>query len=214
VYEVSGGGPGADSDRLLAGLPLAADERLIPGGAAGELARSLRQLRLALGLSLLLVFLTVAALYESFRLPLAVMATVPVALAGAAGLLAAAGESLNVLSFLGLILLTGIVVNNSIVLLHRSEQLRQGGLAATDAVRAAAAERYRPILLTSLTTLAGMLPLALVPGDGAELRRALALAVAGGVVAGTVASLLLVPALYRLLAPRERSAEAAVEGAG
>jgi HAE1 family hydrophobic/amphiphilic exporter-1 len=122
---------------------------------------------------------------------------VPVALGGALGLLALAGQTLNVLSFLGLILLAGIVVNNAIVLIHRIEDHLRAGSAVDAAVRQAGAERYRPILMTTLTTVAGMLPLALLGGEGVELRRSLALAVIGGMTLSTFASLLLVPVLYR-----------------
>lgn len=186
-----------DPEALLAGLAQGADEELAPGGRALELVRSFGQLRLALALSLVLVFLTLAALYESFRLPLVVMSTVPVALGGALGLLLLTGKSLDVLSFLGLILLGGIVVNNAIVIVHRAEEHRRAGEPLDEALRHAGAERYRPIVMTTLTTLAGMLPLALLGGDGAELRQSLATAVSGGMVTSTFASLLLVPVLQR-----------------
>jgi HAE1 family hydrophobic/amphiphilic exporter-1 len=186
-------------EAILAGLPLGVDEAASLGGETRELRRAFQQLRLALGLALVLVFLTVAALYESLALPLAVMTTVPVAGAGAVGALAATGGSLNVMSFLGIILLTGIVVNNGIVLIHRIEQLRTGGLDLLAAVQAGAAERYRPILMTTLTTLLGMLPLALLAGEGAELRRSLATAVCGGLVTSWAGALLVVPVLYKLL---------------
>jgi HAE1 family hydrophobic/amphiphilic exporter-1 len=189
----------ADPEAILAALPLAADEGVSPSGQALELRLAFSQLRLALVLSLVLVFLTIAAIYESFTLPLAVMATVPVAFGGALGLLAVTGQSLDILSFLGLVLLGGIVVNNAIVLVHRAEQHRTAGLAMDGAIRRAAAERYRPILMTTLTTLLGMLPLALLGGEGVELRRGLAVAVLGGLTTSTFASLLLVPVLYRAL---------------
>jgi HAE1 family hydrophobic/amphiphilic exporter-1 len=195
-----------DPEALLAGLSRSADERVAPAGQALELGRAFSQLRLALALSLLLVFLTVAALYESLRLPLVVMATVPVAAGGALGLLALTGQTLNVLSFLGLILLAGIVVNNAIVLVHRIQERLLRGEAMEDAIRAAARERYRPILMTTATTVAGMLPLALLPGEGVELQRALAIGVIGGMVTSTFASLLLVPVLYRRYCRNERRA--------
>jgi HAE1 family hydrophobic/amphiphilic exporter-1 len=197
-------------ERLLQGLPLAADETLRLGGEAREVSRSFSQLRLALVLSVALVFLTLAALYESFLLPLLIMTTLPTAAGGALVALAVTGQTLNVLSFLGLILLGGIVVNNAIVLVQRIEQLRSEGRDEADALRRAMSERYRPILMTTLTTLLGMLPLALLGGQGMELRRALSTAVVGGLVTATFASLLLVPALHGLLeryrgrrAPRE-----------
>jgi HAE1 family hydrophobic/amphiphilic exporter-1 len=191
VFEGSMEGKTRNPEALLAGLPVALE------GQALELGRAFSQLRLALALSLLLVFLTVAALYESFRLPLVVKATVPVALGGALGLLAVTGQTLNVLSFLGLILLAGVVVNNAIVLVHRIHERAARGELIDDAIRAAARERYRPILMTTATTIAGMLPLALLPGDGVELQRALAITVIGGMVTSTFASLVLVPVLYR-----------------
>lgn len=195
-------GTSRNPEALLADLPVGADEELAPGGRALELARSFGQLRLALALSLVLVFLTLAALYESFRLPLVVMSTVPVGLGGALGLLLVTGQSLDVLSFLGLILLGGIVVNNAIVIVHRAEEHRRAGLTLDAALRRAGAERYRPILMTTLTTLAGMLPLALMGGEGAELRQSLATAVIGGMVTSTYASLLLAPVLQRVFTPR------------
>lgn len=184
-------------EAFLAGLPAGAGEELAPGGRALELVRAFGQLRLALALSLLLVFLTLAAVYESFRLPLVVMATVPVAIGGALGLLLITGQSLDVLSFLGLILLGGIVVSNAIVIVHRAEERRRAGEPIDVALREAGAERYRPVLMTTLTTLAGMLPLALLGGEGSELRQSLATAVVGGMVAATFASLLLLPVLQR-----------------
>ncbi len=186
-----------DPEALLRGVARAADEEVSPGGQALELRRAFGQLRLALALSLLLVFLVVAALYESLRTPLVVMTTVPVALGGALALLALTGQTLNILSFLGLILLAGIVVNNAIVLVHRIEDHRRAGSPLDAAVRRAGEERYRPILMTTLATVAGMLPLALLGGAGVELRRSLALAVIGGMSLSTFASLLLVPVLYR-----------------
>ncbi|MEA2695617.1 MAG: hydrophobic/amphiphilic exporter (mainly bacteria), family, partial [Acidobacteriota bacterium] len=191
------GGEPADPEALLAAVPRAAGEEVALRGQALELRRAFGQLRLALVLSLVLVFLAVAALYESLATPLVVMSTVPVALGGALGLLAAAGQTLNVLSFLGLILLAGIVVNNAIVLVHRIEDHRKAGRGMEEALRLAGAERYRPILMTTLTTVSGMLPLALLGGPGVELRRALALAVLGGTATSVFASLLLVPVLYR-----------------
>jgi hydrophobic/amphiphilic exporter-1 (mainly G- bacteria), HAE1 family len=182
-----------------------AGEEVTLAGQALELRRAFSQLRLALLLSLALVFLTVAALYESFRIPLVVMVTVPVALGGALGLLLLTGQSLNILSFLGLILLAGIVVNNAIVLVHRIEEHRRAGEETGAAIRRAAAERYRPIVMTTICTLAGMLPLALLGGAGVELRRSLALAVMGGTLTSVFASLLLVPVLHRMAILSRRS---------
>ncbi|MEM8930563.1 MAG: efflux RND transporter permease subunit, partial [Acidobacteriota bacterium] len=192
------GGSADEVEQHLASLELGFGDRVRLAGETLELRRSFAQLRLALGLALVLVFLTVAALYESLRLPLVVLVTVPVAAAGAVGALAVTGQSLNVMSLLGFILLAGIVVNNALVLLHRVEQHRRT-LPVIEALRAAAGERYRPILMTTLTTLLGMLPLALLGGEGVELRRALATTVTGGLTTSWAASLLVVPLVYRAL---------------
>jgi HAE1 family hydrophobic/amphiphilic exporter-1 len=197
IFDAVRGDPEAVLARMVTGTKRGAGEEIALAGQALELRRAFGQLRLALLLSLALVFLTVAALYESFRIPLVVMVTVPVSLGGALGLLALTGQSLNILSFLGLILLAGIVVNNAIVLVHRIEEHRRSGEGTETAIRRAAAERYRPIVMTTLCTLAGMLPLALLSGPGVELRRSLALAVMGGTLTSVFASLLLVPVLYR-----------------
>ena len=200
------GGVGA-APRLAATLemfPRAVDEGVRLTGQVWEMQRSFGQLRLALGLALVLVFLTVAALYESFTVPLVVMTTVPVAAAGAIGALWLGGQSLNVMSFLGLILLAGIVVNNAIVLVHRIEQRLAEGIDSEAAVRDAAAERYRPILMTTVTTLLGMLPLAVLGGEGVELRRALALSVSGGLLTSLFAALVVVPVFYRTWVVREK----------
>ncbi|MEP7011872.1 MAG: efflux RND transporter permease subunit [Acidobacteriota bacterium] len=226
AFESVHGDPEAALARLNQTTKRGAGEEISLAGQALELRRAFGQLRLALLLSFALVFLTVAALYESFRIPLVVMVTVPVALGGALGLLLLAGQSLNILSFLGLILLGGIVANNAIVLVHRIEENRRAVPMApmaldaaapaesprdriTAAIRRAAAERYRPIVMTTLCTLAGMLPLAALGGPGVELRRSLALAVMGGTLTSVFASLLLVPVLYRALAGSRAEASSA-----
>jgi len=185
--------------RAIDELDLQPGESVRLTGQAHEVARSFRQLGLALALSLALVFLTLAAIYESVLLPWVIMACVPTAAGGGILLLGLTGQSLTVISLLGLILLGGIVVNNAIVLMHRIEQARRRGAMCQEAIQIAMRERYRPILMTTLTTLLGMLPLALLGGDGVELRRALSITVIGGMLSGTLASLMLVPALYLLV---------------
>ena len=194
-------------EEALATFPRSVDEGARLSGQAWEMQRSFGQLRLALSLALVLVFLTVAAIYESFGIPLVVMTTVPVAVAGALGALFFTGQSLNVMSFLGLILLAGIVVNNAIVLVHRVGQRREGGKDLEEAILLAAEERYRPILMTTLTTLLGMAPLAMLGGEGQELRQALALAVSGGLLTSFLAALVGVPVLYRALGSKGSAGE-------
>ena len=192
-------------EQVLAKVPRLAGEEIALVGRSRELDRAFGQLELALGLGLLLVFLTISALYESLRLPLVVIATVPCAVAGAFLTLLIFGSSLDVFSFLGLLLLAGIVVNNALVLLDRAEDWRRRGETAAAAVELAAAERYRPILMTTATTLLGLLPMALLGGEGAELRRSLALALFGGMATSWLAVLFVMPLLYVAVFSRQGS---------
>jgi len=174
-----------------------------------ELRDAFAQMRLALILAALLLYLTVAAFYESLLLPLPVMAALPCAAAGAFAALFVTRQSLNLMSLLGLIFLGGVVVNHTVVLLDRAEHLRARGMAEDEAIRRAAAERYRPVLTTTLTALLAMLPLAILGGPGVELRRGIAITVIGGLLTATLGTLVLIPLLHRALEPwRRRRARA------
>ena len=158
------------------------------------------------GLHLLLValFLTLVAMavqYESLRDPLVIMATVPFALIGVAAALWLTGTPLSMPVWLGLIMLTGIVVNNAILFVEFIEQQRQAGLPLDEAIREAGRLRLRPILMTTLTTLLGMLPLALGLGEGSDLLRPLALTLEAGLAFSLLVTLVLLPGLYRLTRP-------------
>lgn len=196
---------------FVARLRLAPDETVRLSGEALEERRSFADLKLALLLSILLVALAIAAAYESILLPFLVLAPLPVAGGGALLLLLVTGQSLNLMSLVGLILLSGIVANHTVVLVDRIEGLRRGdggaaGLPESEALRQAVSERYRPVVMTTATTLLGMLPLALLPGEGVELRRALSLSVLGGLTTSTFATLLVVPLLHRAVEPFRRRA--------
>jgi hydrophobic/amphiphilic exporter-1 (mainly G- bacteria), HAE1 family len=170
-------------------------ERIRVAGQARELADAFGQMGLAIVLAVILLYLTVAAFYESLALPLAVLAALPFAGAGAIVALLATGQSLNVMSLIGLVFLAGVVVNHTVVLIDRAEQLRREGVPAIDAVRRAAADRYRPVMMTTLTAILGMLPLAILGGPGVELRRAVAVAITGGLITATIGTLIVVPLL-------------------
>ncbi|MCM2315730.1 MAG: efflux RND transporter permease subunit, partial [Thermoanaerobaculia bacterium] len=180
----------------IARVPAGSMQQIRLSGEAAEIDASFSQLGLVFALGVLLVVLSIAAFYESLLSPLLIMLSVPVAVAG--GLVAAfvAGQSLNVMSLIGMILLAGIVVNQTIILVDRADGAAREGAGAAAAMRVAASERYRPILMTTLTAILGMLPLVVLGGDGIELRRALAVTVIGGLVTSTVATLLVVPLLY------------------
>ena len=164
---------------------------------------------MALALAIFLVTMVLASTFESLTLPFVVILTVPLGLIGAIGTLWVLGWPVGVLALIGVILLSGIVVNNGIIFVVRILQLRDRGLGSEAAARAAGLERLRPILITSSTTILGLLPLALGVGAGAELRRPLAVTVIGGMAVATILTLTVIPCGYRLLA-REKP----LEGAG
>ena len=181
-------------------------ESLRLAGHARELRDAFAQMRLALVLAAILLYLAVAAFYESLLLPLPVIAALPFAGAGALAALFVTGQSLDLMALLGLIFLGGVVVNHTVVLLDRVEQLRADGVGEDEAIRRAAADRYRPVIMTTLTAVVGMLPLALLGGPGVELRRSIAVVVIGGLATATVGTLVLIPLLHRALEPfRHRS---------
>lgn len=136
-----------------------------------------------------------AGQFRRIRLALVVLASVPVAMVGAIAGLLVTGTPLNASSLMGCVLLVGLVVKNGVLLLEDAEKGRERGLEALDAVVHASARRFRPVVMTTVATLAGLLPLALGIGAGAELQRPLAIAVIGGLVTSTIATLGLLPAL-------------------
>ena len=186
----------------LAGLSLPAGVSVALGGQNDEMDASFGSLRLAVLLAVFLVYLVMAAQFESFVYPLIIMATVPLALTGAVYALFLRGLPVSVIAVIGAIMLAGIVVNNGIVLVDRINQLRRGGLDLAAAVQRAGAERLRPILMTTATTVLGLLPMALGLGEGAELRAPLAVTVIGGLLLATVLTLVVVPVVYTLLSGR------------
>ena len=139
--------------------------------------------------------MVIESIIKSLVHPLTIMLSAPFALIGVVVAFVATGLSLNLLGYIGIVMLVGIVVNNAIVLLDRIHQLRQQ-LPLRDAVVRATGQRLRPILMTSLTTILALAPLALGYGAGAELRRPLAIAVIGGLTASTFLTLWIMPALY------------------
>jgi HAE1 family hydrophobic/amphiphilic exporter-1 len=179
-------------------------ERIRVTGHARELADAFAQLRLAFILAAILLYLAVAAFYESLLLPLLVVAALPFAAGGALAALVVTAQSLNIMSLIGLLFLGGVVVNHTVVLVDRIEQLRNRGVAEDEAVRRAARDRYRPVLMTTLTAILAMLPLAIAGGAGVELRRGIAVVVIGGLVTATLGTLVLIPLLHRAVEPWRR----------
>jgi HAE1 family hydrophobic/amphiphilic exporter-1 len=181
-----------------------AKETLPPGvsialsGQAQAMQESSRELLFALLLGVAVAYMILAAQFNSFVHPVTVLIALPFSLTGALAALAWADLSLNLYSFIGIILLMGIVKKNSILLVDFTEQRRLLGDSRDEALLDACPKRLRPILMTSLATIAGALPAALAAGPGAEVRQPMAVAVLGGVAVSTVLTLFVVPALYSL----------------
>jgi multidrug efflux pump len=160
------------------------------------------------GLTILVVYLLLAAQFESFVHPGVIIATVPLAVAGGVIGMAIAGQTLNLYSQVGMVMLVGLAAKNGILIVEFANQLRDQGVAFVDAVRQAAARRLRPILMTSIATVAGAVPLMIASGAGAGARRAIGVVIVFGVSLATIITLFLIPILYVLLARRTSSPEA------
>lgn len=169
------------------------------GGQNEELETSYKSLILALGLAVFLVYLVMASQFESLVHPFIIMFTVPLGVIGVVFSLFITGTPFNVMVFLGVIILAGIVVNNAIVLVDYANQLRQQGLSKRDALVKAGEVRLRPILMTTLTTVLGLIPMALGWGEGAEVRAPMAITVMGGLSFCTLLTLVFIPVVYELV---------------
>jgi len=168
-------------------------------GEHREMEEAFAGLELALALSVVLVYMVMASQFESLVQPFVIMFTVPLAVVGVVVALRTAGVTLSVPSFIGIIMLAGIVVNNAIVLIDFVNQLRRRGLGRDEAVLTAARTRLRPILMTATTTALALLPMAFATQEGSELARALAVAVIGGLVSATLLTLVVIPVVYTLV---------------
>jgi len=153
----------------------------------------------ALLLAIILVYLILAAQFESFVDPLAIMLSLPLSLVGMAAMLALTRDTVNMMSLIGLIMLMGLVTKNAILLVDYTKVLRSKGIERREAIITAGRTRLRPIMMTTLAMIFGMLPLALAIGAGAEMRAPLARAVIGGLITSTFLTLLVVPVMYTLL---------------
>jgi hydrophobic/amphiphilic exporter-1 (mainly G- bacteria), HAE1 family len=180
-------------------IPVPEDIYVVVAGQSRDLQQSVESMRLALLLAVFLVYLVMASQFESFKLPGVILVSVPLALPGALLALWLSGNSISVVALIGMVMLVGIVVNNAIVLVDFINVLRrQEGMPLDEAVVEAGRVRLRPILMSTLTTILGLLPLALIPGEGSELRVPLAVPVIGGLILSTLLTLVVVPVLYRL----------------
>jgi HAE1 family hydrophobic/amphiphilic exporter-1 len=175
-------------------LPAAVTPRL--AGQAEAMEESGRQFALMLGLAILVIYMVLAAQFESFVLPLTVMLALPFSMVGALGGLYFTGMTLNLFSMIGIVLLMGLVTKNSILLVDYANQLRAEGRDKLTAIREAAPVRMRPVLMTALSMIFGVLPAALGVGPGAETRAPMAVATAAGMFSSMLLTLLIVPLFY------------------
>ncbi len=174
-------------------------------GQSEEMQQSFRSMLLALVFAIFLVYIVMAMQFESLLHPFVILFTVPMGIIGAIWALFLTGTTINAVAFIGMILLAGIVVNNAIVLVDAINRARERGLAKIEAIVTAGRTRLRPILITSISTILGLAPMAMGMGEGAEIRRPMAITVIGGMLVATFLTLVVIPVLYAVLDRRERA---------
>ena len=185
-----------EMDRIAAEVLNPDDFSTALSGQSKDFVESTSSLMFAFLLALVLIYLVLSAQFESFRDPLVIMFTVPMALLGALAFLTAFGQTLNIFSQIGIIMLIGLVSKNGILIVEFANQRKAEGIDSHKAVELAAASRLRPILMTSVSTILGILPMALATGAGAESRIAMGITVAGGLLVSTFFTLYVIPAMY------------------
>jgi HAE1 family hydrophobic/amphiphilic exporter-1 len=188
-----------DVEASLANVVLPPGYTIRQAGEELKRRESMKNLGFALILSLVLVYMVLASQFESLIHPFTVMLTIPLAGVGTVLLFFILGKSFNMMAYIGIIMLAGIAVNNAIILLDAINQLRAGGMNRRDAILQAGLQRIRPILMTSLTTILGLLPMTIGFGQSVSLRSPMALAVIGGLVTSTILTLIVIPCVYDVL---------------
>lgn len=173
-------------------------------GTSLEFRESSGNLYFAFGFALILIYLVLAAQFESFRDPLIIMFTVPLALAGTLLSLYLFGETLNIFSQIGIIMLIGLVTKNGILIVEFANQRKAQDMSIEEAIIGAAKSRFRPILMTSLSTILGILPIALALGAGSESRVSMGIAVIGGMLFATILTLFVIPAIYSYITGKQK----------
>ncbi len=192
-----------DIQAIIDRLQLPPDFRVNIGGQQREMATSFDSMKLAVALAIFLVYLVMASQFESLVQPFIIMFTIPFALIGVVLTLLITRTPISVVVFIGVIMLAGIVVNNAIVLIDYINHLRREGIQKREAIKQAGQVRLRPILMTTLTTVLGLLPMALGLGEGAEVRTPMAITVIGGLLVGTLLTLIVIPTVYDLVVPEK-----------
>ncbi|MDR0412749.1 MAG: efflux RND transporter permease subunit [Dysgonamonadaceae bacterium] len=189
-------GEGLDEMDRIAAEVLDESFRTALSGESKEFRESSSSLMFAFGLALILIFLILAAQFESFKDPFVIMLTVPLAFAGALIFMSLFGVTMNIFSQIGIIMLIGLVAKNGILIVEFANQRQEAGLNKLEAIEEAAIQRFRPILMTSFSTVLGLLPLAFASAEGANSRIAMGISVIGGLTVSTFLTLFIVPAVY------------------
>ncbi|PCJ48269.1 MAG: acriflavin resistance protein [Gammaproteobacteria bacterium] len=188
-----------EAQDIIDRIPLPNGIAIRLAGQNEEMQKSFTSMQYALVLAVFLVYLVMASVFESLLHPFVILFSIPLAIVGAILALYITNSTISVVVFIGLIMLAGIVVNNAIVLIDLINQLRADGMARMQAIQEAGRSRLRPIVMTTLTTTFGMMPLALGLGEGAEIRAPMAITVIGGLLISTLLTLIVVPVLYSLV---------------
>jgi HAE1 family hydrophobic/amphiphilic exporter-1 len=200
VFGRSMGEVTADAEEAIRDLNLGPDIRVTLGAEAQQQNEVFAQIFLALGTALLLMYLILVMQFGSFLDPMAIMLSLPLSLIGVMLALMVTGQSLNIMSMIGIILLVGIVAKNAILLIDFAKWSEEKGMERREALIQAGRVRLRPILMTTFALVAGMVPVALGGGEGGDFRAPLGIAVIGGVITSTLLTLLVIPTVYEILA--------------
>ncbi len=176
-------------------------------GQNKEMETSLNSLLMALVLAIFLVYIVMASQFESLIHPFVIILTIPLAIIGVVGFLYLLSIPLSIVVFLGIIMLAGIVVNNAIVLVDYINHLRKSGMEKIQAIIEAGKVRLRPILMTTATTVLGLLPMAIGMGDGAEIRMPMAITVIVGLITSTILTLVVIPTVYCIFTGEDKKEE-------
>ena len=193
-----------DIRRELARMDIPRGVKVHFGGEVEEQQKAFRDLRILFVLGVIMVYMVMASLFKSYRHPFVIMFSLPFAVTGVIFALVLTGTTLSIFSFLGLIMLMGIVTKNAIVLIDYTNILREREYGLSEAVTTAGRDRLRPVLMTTATTFLGMLPMALSRGEGCEMWNSLGITMLGGLSVSTLITLVLVPVIYHLVEARRR----------
>jgi len=186
----------AKVNQAIVGIALPTDYKIKITGEEEKRKESMDALSFAMILSIILVFMVLAAQFESLLHPFTILLTIPVAVVGSVLIFFIMNMTINIMAIIGIIMLVGIAVNNSILLVDRILQLQQEGVPRVEAIQQAGQQRIRPILMTTLTTILALLPLTFGFGESSSLRAPMALAVIGGLITSTIMSLVVIPCVF------------------